>query len=267
VATPGGAAVSSPDEWLAERIDEAAGAGVAVADVPARCGVSAAQADALTTKLVDSGRIVRAGDHWMSAALAGKLTADVLKKIDAARAANRWGGGVSRAELRQSFGRRYRPAFVDMVLDRLEATGAIAGDARLTSGSSPTEPEEDAEAQELLEVIRAAGLKGCSLAELETTFLGRLERKAVAALLARQIKRAQIERLGDVYVARAPLDDLVSGLRADALQGLVPPRIDVGWFKERYALTRRTAIPLLEWLDRTRITRRDGDARVWLAGK
>ena len=37
--------------------------------------------------------------------------------------------------------------------------------------------------------------------------------------------------------------------------------LEVGWFKERYGLTRKAAIPLLEWLDRARVTRRQGDAR------
>jgi len=37
--------------------------------------------------------------------------------------------------------------------------------------------------------------------------------------------------------------------------------IDVGMFKERYGLTRKHAIPLLEYLDRERLTRRVGDVR------
>ena len=41
-------------------------------------------------------------------------------------------------------------------------------------------------------------------------------------------------------------------------------RIDVGTFKERFGVTRKFAIPLLEYLDRERVTRRVGDARVIL---
>ena len=40
--------------------------------------------------------------------------------------------------------------------------------------------------------------------------------------------------------------------------------IDVGQFKEYFGLSRKIAIPLLEWLDRERVTRRVGDARVIL---
>ena len=40
--------------------------------------------------------------------------------------------------------------------------------------------------------------------------------------------------------------------------------VDVAGFKERYGVSRKYAIPLLEWLDRERITRRTGDARIVL---
>jgi selenocysteine-specific elongation factor len=38
----------------------------------------------------------------------------------------------------------------------------------------------------------------------------------------------------------------------------------VGSFKEKFGVTRKFAIPLLEYLDRERVTRRVGDARVVL---
>jgi selenocysteine-specific elongation factor len=41
-------------------------------------------------------------------------------------------------------------------------------------------------------------------------------------------------------------------------------RIDVATFKERFGVTRKFAIPLLEYLDRERLTRRVGDSRVIL---
>jgi selenocysteine-specific elongation factor len=37
--------------------------------------------------------------------------------------------------------------------------------------------------------------------------------------------------------------------------------IDVATFKDRFGITRKYAIPLLEYLDRERITRRVGDTR------
>jgi selenocysteine-specific elongation factor len=49
-------------------------------------------------------------------------------------------------------------------------------------------------------------------------------------------------------------------LKADAVDG--GARIDVGTFKTRYDVSRKYAIPLLEYLDRERVTRRVGEGRV-----
>ena len=42
------------------------------------------------------------------------------------------------------------------------------------------------------------------------------------------------------------------------------PRINVARFKDLTGVTRKYAIPLLEYLDRERVTRREGDERVIL---
>ncbi|MYF76965.1 MAG: hypothetical protein F4174_06455 [Acidobacteria bacterium] len=49
--------------------------------------------------------------------------------------------------------------------------------------------------------------------------------------------------------------------RAVAERAAADPHIDVAWFKERFGLSRKHAIPLLEWLDRERVTVRVGNLR------
>ena len=61
------------------------------------------------------------------------------------------------------------------------------------------------------------------------------------------------------------LDRLKTDIRALAQQGTAagaPVTVDVASFKDRYGLTRKFAIPLLEWLDRERVTRRVGEKRL-----
>jgi len=55
----------------------------------------------------------------------------------------------------------------------------------------------------------------------------------------------------------------VAALKASAGAGAAA-RIDVATFKERFGVTRKFAIPLLEYLDRERVTRRMGETRVVL---
>jgi selenocysteine-specific elongation factor len=63
--------------------------------------------------------------------------------------------------------------------------------------------------------------------------------------------------------------DALAGLKAD-IQAMKTTTaggrttVDVATFKDRYGVTRKFAIPLLEWLDRERVTRRMGETRVVL---
>jgi selenocysteine-specific elongation factor len=59
-------------------------------------------------------------------------------------------------------------------------------------------------------------------------------------------------------------DALVSLRGRIAAQKLKSTRIDVAVFKDLAGVSRKYAIPLLEYFDRERVTRREGDARVIL---
>ena len=72
------------------------------------------------------------------------------------------------------------------------------------------------------------------------------------ALLVRQKRLVRLDTL--LYHP-----ETLAALKADVrtLESL-----DVGVFKTRYGVTRKFAIPLLEYLDRERVTRRVGDKRL-----
>jgi selenocysteine-specific elongation factor len=79
----------------------------------------------------------------------------------------------------------------------------------------------------------------------------------MSRLLLREKALVKIDALLFHTDALSRLKEDVRGLRKDA-------RVDVSSFKERYGITRKFAIPLLEYLDRERVTRRVGDSRVVL---
>ena len=57
---------------------------------------------------------------------------------------------------------------------------------------------------------------------------------------------------------------VVDGDYSVMAQAVVKSARQVGVFKDLTGVSRKYAIPLLEWLDRERVTRREGDARVIL---
>jgi selenocysteine-specific elongation factor len=67
----------------------------------------------------------------------------------------------------------------------------------------------------------------------------------------------------EFYFARAEIDALIAKLKKFA-ENSVDKLIDVAAFKDIAGISRKYAIPLLEYFDRERITRRAGDKRLIL---
>ena len=65
----------------------------------------------------------------------------------------------------------------------------------------------------------------------------------------------------EMLVDRAVMDKLIADVKALKSQS---PKFGVGEFKNLTGVTRKHAIPLLEYLDRQRVTRRVGDERTIL---
>ncbi|MBW1881852.1 MAG: SelB C-terminal domain-containing protein [Deltaproteobacteria bacterium] len=127
---------------------------------------------------------------------------------------------------------------------------------RLT-GFSVRLSESQATLQEQLRTsLHDAGLSGIAPKALhkkhpepEVTALMRLLEKGGTVL--------QVPGVG--WVGREVLDGIRARIRDwFAEEGQLTP----GQFKDLTGLSRKTAIPLLEWLDKERITRRSGDVRL-----
>jgi len=79
----------------------------------------------------------------------------------------------------------------------------------------------------------------------------------VEGLVRLLLSQRRLVRVGGKWLLHAQtLSDLVAGLRAWGVE-----HFDIGQFKDRFGLTRKLAIPILEWLDSSRVTRREGDRR------
>jgi selenocysteine-specific elongation factor len=66
-----------------------------------------------------------------------------------------------------------------------------------------------------------------------------------------------------MYMHRAALDDLTMKVRDHGARQS-DRAIDVAAFKDLAGISRKYAIPLLEYFDRQRVTRREGDRRIVL---
>jgi selenocysteine-specific elongation factor len=117
---------------------------------------------------------------------------------------------------------------------------------------------EEATRQALLARAREAGLAGIDSSKTDAAGAdARLAERVVRVLLA----EGRLRRVGEAVVDASVLDDLKAEVRRRWPPGT---RLDVAGFKDLTGLSRKFVIPLLEYLDRERVTRRTGNDRLVL---
>ncbi|MCB9741941.1 MAG: selenocysteine-specific translation elongation factor [Alphaproteobacteria bacterium] len=196
------------------------------------------------------------GDQVLSEAALEALSAALLEELAQAHAANPLAPGINRRALhRGSLLALQAPAFDALLRQAAEAGSLRIEGARCAAPgwSVQLSPTHEADLDRLRTRLRAAGLAAISTGEL-------LEEVAEGeALLNLLVDGGEAEKIGGRFHHVPALDALVAEVKA-ALQA--EGELTPGRFKELTGLTRKNAIPLLEWLDSKRITRRDGDRRV-----
>jgi selenocysteine-specific elongation factor len=225
--------------------------------------MTAAAAARVSGELAHAGTLAVVGREVFSAAAVAALEQRLLSAIAEHHRASPMSEGLPREEARERvFGHASAGLFEDVLL-RLTASGKLAGRDRLAQpGRGVSLTPEEARAQEALDrVFRTAGLAPPDLAGAASAAgVAPAVADRVSKLLIRQKTLVKVETL--IFHAAA-LEQLKQEVRALKAQGS-QAKVDVTGFKERYGVSRKYAIPLLEWLDRERVTRRMGEVRVVL---
>ena len=257
-----GAGMEAAADALAAMVGEAGAAGIDAQTLAARLTIPATD---LAREVEGRADLVTLGGdppRVMRRATLDGLAADLTAQLAAFHAANPLKPAIPREELRGKVFLRAAPGAFEHVLEALEAGGEIrvAADGiaqarhvvRLT-------PEEDRARAALSDAARAAGWEGIEPAALPA-------RAGLAASLADRITRVlvaegELRRVGDALLHRERVDELKSEVRRRWPSGT---RLDVSALKELTGLSRKYVIPLLEYLDREKVTRRSGPDRVVL---
>ena len=243
-------------------VDERRAAGLSIEALTRRAGVTRAVASGIARDLAAAGRVLQIGDEIFSAPLVRSLEDQLVAAADAHHRANPIAEGLPREEARERLFAHASPSLFDAVLQRLAAGGRLSGRDRLAlPGRGVSLTPEESRAQEALDrVFRDAGLAPPDLA-------GAAAAAAVPGAVADRVsklllRRKTLVKLDTILFHVEALERLKGEVIALKTAGTA--KVDVAGFKERYGISRKYAIPLLEWLDRERVTRRVGDARVVL---
>jgi selenocysteine-specific elongation factor len=251
------------DGALAAFVGEAEGAGLPRSALVSRAGLSFAEADRAVERLVRGGVAAPVGDVLVSPRVRVELGARLIAALQAYHEADPLSGGMPREEARERFFRRAAPVVFEAVLQDLVAGRRIVARDRLAlEGHHVSLSSEETRVWGALErVYRDAKLTPPDLATVAATAgsaSGLAER-----MVALMIRNRTLVKIDALVFHAAALDDLKADVRR-LKGGGAAARVDVAAFKERYGITRKYAIPLLEYLDRERVTRRVGESRIVL---
>ena len=236
----------------------------------ARLGRAEAEIDRLGRSLQAKKRLVRLGQPagvLIHAENFLQLAGEVVKQLDGFHKSNPLVSGLAREDLRGRIRDRRKQApsaaLFNALLQHLEKAGKIEIDGETVRRAGRTvelDPQERAARDQIARAFESAGLAvpaaGAVLAGLK------IDRARAAKILQLLLKEKVLVKVAEDLIFHAAA---LAGLRTLlARQKAKSDRINVGVFKELTGLSRKYAIPLLEYLDRERITRRQGDERIIL---
>jgi len=247
-------------------LEDAGLGGFPVSSMVSRIGAEPGRVQAHVDALAAAGQAVRAGDVLVAAKPFTALKDAIRSALAEHHRAQPLSEGMPREELRDQLARRGHPAVFEAALGELAAAGAISVRDRvaLATHRLSLSPEEERARDAIERAYRDAGLKPPDAASIASTVgVDAAVADRMLKLLQRQKVLARIDTLLFHDQALKQLKAEVAALKASAGAGAAA-RIDVATFKERFGVTRKFAIPLLEYLDRERVTRRMGETRVVL---
>jgi selenocysteine-specific elongation factor len=224
-------------------------------------GWTRAETSRVAKELAAAKRIVAFGARYLKTAAVAEAEDSLLTESNRFHDENRLVAGISKEELRERVG--IETDVFTGVLERLTAVKklVVVGEIVQVPGRGVTMKSEESDSKRVIEEAFAqAGLKVPALKEvLAGIKLDRTRAQQVVTLLLRD--KVLVKLADELVFHRTALERLRMQVAAAKTQS---PKIDVARFKELTGLSRKYAIPLLEYLDRERVTRRVGDERVIL---
>ncbi len=193
-----------------------------------------------------------------------ELQAKIMATLEAFHKNNPLSAGIAREGLRAKSGRRVRPEIFRAALEQLAKEQKLVPQGEIVKRAGAEIallPEEQSARDQIETAFASAGLAVPPVKDV----LARLpvETKRAERLLQMLLRERKLLRVSPelIFHANALLEmrQKVAGYKKAKSE-----RISVPAFKELTGISRKYAIPLLEYLDRERVTRRAGDERVIL---
>lgn len=235
--------------------------GISIGQLITETGCESRVLEPILSKLLQQTYIVRAGDLLMEAASGGesiKRLADLVSKF---HSKNPLVPGISKESLREKTRLAEAPFDIALSTAVRQKQLVVTGDVVHMPGRGVVMKDEEAESRKAIEnAFASAGLKVPALKEvLGNLRIDKMRAQKIVTLLLRE--KVLIKLSDELVFHASALAKLRTQVQSEKARS---PRIDVARFKDLSGVSRKYAIPLLEYLDRERVTKRVGDERMIL---
>jgi selenocysteine-specific elongation factor len=204
------------------------------------------------------------GDFLVSTVALLDLSTRLLEELDRYHQAHPLSDGIPREEAREKiFSGTAQPVF-EYVLEQLVGSKEIIARDRMALASHRISlSSSEIRARDVIErLFRDGGLKPPGTTALASAI--EMPPEIVDRILQLLIRQKVLVRLNALVFHAAVLSQLKIDMAELKASSIGSTHVSVATFKERHGITRKYAIPLLEYLDRERLTRRVGDVRILL---
>jgi selenocysteine-specific elongation factor len=243
---------------LAARVARRNRTGISISQLTAETGWTRNFIEAQLTETGKAGGVARAGELLLHFPALEALKVDIAAAVEDFQRKNPLVSGIQKQELRERA--RASAEVFELTLEMLvrEKKIEIAGDVVRLPGHGVVMKDEESESKKKIEdAFASAGLKVPALHEVIAGLkIDKVRAQKIVTLLLRD--KVLVKVSDELVFHRSALQELRRQLVAYKAKSAT---IDVPKFKELTGVSRKYAIPLLEYLDRERVTRRVGDAR------
>jgi selenocysteine-specific elongation factor len=244
---------------LRARVSASGAKGLSITEAVARTGWRMQE---IVSRVSASPEIVRISDIFVFKQRLDLVRKDLVSALEAFHKRNPLVAGMSKEELRGQFSECAPEVFEAVFNEALQAKKIeLAGELVRLAGRGVVMKDEEAESKKIIESAFAnAGLKVPALKDvLAGLKVDKARAQKIVTLLLRD--KVLVKISDDLVFHRDALMDLRKRMAVEKAKSL---KLDVARFKDLTGVTRKYAIPLLEYLDREHVTRRVGDERVIL---
>jgi selenocysteine-specific elongation factor len=246
------------EAMLLARIARRGHGGISLSQLIAETGWARGFVEDRIAQALKDGRVLRLGELFVDAAAMRRLQQSVVSSVEGFHRKNSLVGGIAREALREQV-KASSAVFIaslDLLLreKKIEATGDIV---RLPGHGVILKDEEAESKARIEEAFASAGLKVPALHEVIAGL--KVDKARAQKIVTLLLRDKLLVKVSDELVFHGGALEALR--RLIAAQKTKSPKMDVAKFKELTGVSRKYAIPLLEYLDRERVTKRVGDAR------